>query len=367
MLPVRESPFRLDYVLDEAGAGGGERLGLEPDEAVAHDEVGLRAEHHETPALQFLRHARGWRHHQGIRPEHDLSDGVERVELERREDPVRGRHIRRPALRAPDRFEHPGRDATQRGVGIGETIREAQWPAARKRVPPAREDLGSAGALQGGFLFSGIPTQVWEDPYAEGVRRRETDRDSTGLRLQWDRILGSALELTFSWRDISIDTERSGEGITSVTCAAACQDLLRRDGDQYSFDVSYLYRLGVGGRHLVRPMVRYTIDDREGEAISGDAYRLQLSYVFIGQGYSVASNVAFGGSSFDARNPIFGERTDSDGLVVDTTLFYRLPVESGRWQAVGSVLWGEGDSDVAFHDTEIFMINAGVMYRFGAR
>ena len=231
----------------------------------------------------------------------------------------------------------------------------------------ARKDLGSAGALQGGFLFSGIPTQVWEDPYAEGVRRRETDRDSTGLRLQWDRILGSALELTFSWRDISIDTERSGEGVTSVTCAAACQDLLRRDGDQYSFDVSYLNRLGVGGRHLVRPMVRYTIDDREGEAISGDAYRLQLSYVFIGQGYSVASNVAFGGSSFDARNPIFGERTDSDGLVVDTTLFYRLPVESGRWQAVGSVLWGEGDSDVAFHDTEIFMINAGVMYRFGAR
>ena len=230
-----------------------------------------------------------------------------------------------------------------------------------------RKDLGSAGALQGGFLFSGIPTQVWEDPYAEGVRRRETDRDSTGLRLQWDRILGSALELTFSWRDISIDTERSGEGVTSVTCASACQDLLRRDGDQYSFDVSYLYRLGVGGRHLVRPMVRYTIDDREGEAISGDAYRLQLSYVFIGQGYSVASNVAFGGSSFDARNPIFGERTDSDGLVVDTTLFYRLPVESGRWQAVGSVLWGEGDSDVAFHDTEIFMINAGVMYRFGAR
>ena len=54
-------------------------------------------------------------------------------------------------------------------------------------------------------------------------------------------------------------------------------------------------------------------------------------------------------------------------LVVDTTLFYRLPIESGRWQAVGSMLWGEADSDVAFHDNEIFMISAGVMYRFGAR
>jgi hypothetical protein len=232
----------------------------------------------------------------------------------------------------------------------------------------ARKDLGSdGGVLQGGFLFSGIPTQVWEDPYAEGVRRRETDRDSTGVRLEWDRILGSAFDVTLSYRDISIDTERSGQGVLSVACDAACQELLVRDGDQYSFDVSYLYRLGEGGRHLVRPLVRYTIDDREGEAISSDGYRLQLSYVFLGQGYSVASNLAYGSSSHDARNPIFGARMDADGIVVDSTLFYRLPVESGRWQAVGSVLWGESDSDVAFHDNEVFMISAGVMYRFGAR
>lgn len=232
----------------------------------------------------------------------------------------------------------------------------------------ARKDLGSdGGVLQGGLLFSGIPTQVWEDPYAEGVRRKETDRDSTGLRFEWDRILGSAFDVTFSYRDISIDTERSGQGVTSVTCDASCQDLLVRDGDQYSFDVSYLYRLGEGRRHLLRPMIRYTIDDRDGEAMSSDSYRLQLSYVFLGQGYTVASNLAYASSSFDARNPIFDARTDADGLVVDTTLFYRLPIESGRWQAVGSVLWGEGDSDVAFHDNEIFMISAGVMYRFGAR
>jgi hypothetical protein len=231
----------------------------------------------------------------------------------------------------------------------------------------ARRDLGSAGIVQGGLLFSGIPTQVWEDPYAEGVRRKETDRDSTGVRLQWDRVLGTAFELTFSYRDISLDTERSGQGVSSVACDSACQDLLRRDGDQYSFDVSYLYRLGEGRRHLVRPMVRYTTDDRDGEAMSSDGYRLQLSYVFLGQGYSLASNIAYGDSSFDTRNPIFGARTDADGIVVDSTLFYRLPVASGRWQALGSVLWGEADSNVAFHDNEIFMVSIGAMYRFGAR
>ena len=94
-------------------------------------------------------------------------------------------------------------------------------------------------------------------------------------------------------------------------------------------------------------MVRYTIDDREGDAISGDSYRLQLSYVFLGQGYTVASNVAYGGSSQDARNPIFGVTTDSDRYAVDTTLFYRLPAASGRWQAVGSILWGKDDYNVS--------------------
>lgn len=230
----------------------------------------------------------------------------------------------------------------------------------------ARKELGSAGVLQGGLLFSGIPTETWEDPYAEGVRRKETDRDSSGARLQWDRVLGSPLQLTVSYRDISIDRERSGEGVTSVACDAACRELLVRDGDQYSFDASYLFRFGgEGRRHLVRPLVRYTVDDRDGDAISGDGYRLQLSYVFVGQGYSVASNVAYGSSSQDERNPIFGEYTDADGMAVDTTLFYRLPFESGRWQAVGSVLWGEADSDVAFHDAEILTFSLGAMYRFG--
>jgi hypothetical protein len=92
---------------------------------------------------------------------------------------------------------------------------------------------------------------------------------------------------------------------------------------------------------------------------------LQLSYIFLGQGYSVASNVAFGGSSHDERNPIFGRRTDSDRFAIDTTLFYRLPFESGRWQALVSVLWGQDDSDVRFHDTDVFNINVGAMYRFG--
>lgn len=230
-----------------------------------------------------------------------------------------------------------------------------------------RKDMGAPGVLQVGYVFSGIPTQTWEDPYAEGVDREETDRDSNGVRVQWDRILGSGFQSTLTYRDISIERERSGQDVLSVSCNAACQDLLRRDGDQYSFDVSYLYKVGDGSRHLLRPLVRYTTNDRDGEAMSGDAYRLQLSYVFLGQGYSVVSNVAYGSTSQDERNPIFGVKTDSDLFALDTTVFYRLPIASGRWQAVGSLFWGEEDNDVRFHNNEIFSVSVGAMYRFGAR
>ncbi len=230
-----------------------------------------------------------------------------------------------------------------------------------------RKDLGDTGIVQGGILFSGVPTEVWEDPYLEGVPRDETDRDSTGLRLQWDRILNSAFELTFSYRDVSIDTERSGEGVSSVACLAACRDLLRRDGDQYFWDLSYLFRLGEGQSHLLRPKVRYVIDDRDGAAISSDAYQLQLSYIFLGQGYNVATNLVVGSSSFDEANPIFAAKTDTDRVAIDTTLLYRLPTASGRWQALATVLWGDENSDVSFNDASVFQIGVGAMYRFGDR
>lgn len=230
-----------------------------------------------------------------------------------------------------------------------------------------RTNVGGAGTIEVAALASGIQTKAWEDPYAEGVRREETDRDATGVRLQWGRFMGSAFQLGLTFRDLSFDTERSGQGVVSVACDAACQAALRRDGTQASIDVSYLYRLGAGRNHLLRPFIRYTVDDRDGGAIAGDSYRLQLSYVYLTSAYTVATNVILGGTSRDEPNPLYGRRIDSDRFALDTTLFYRLPTASGRWQAVGSVLWGEDDSDVNFHDTRVFMVSLGALYRFGAR
>ena len=230
-----------------------------------------------------------------------------------------------------------------------------------------RSNVGNAGTVEAGLLLGGIQTKAWADPYAEGVRREETDRDANGVRLQWGRVMGSALQLGVTYLDLSFDAERSGQGVVSVGCDAACQSALRRDGSQYALDVSHLYRLGAARNHLLRPMFRYTVDDRDGGAVASDSYRFQLSYVYVTQAYSVASNIVLGNTSRDERNPLFGRRTNSDRFAIDTTLFYRLPAPSSRWQAVGSILWGEDDSDVDFHDNRVFMVSLGAMYRFGGR
>ena len=249
---------------------------------------------------------------------------------------------------------------------LGTSLEDAVTLDAVSQVG-VRKDIGDAGIVQGSVTFSGIPTDVWEDPYAEGTPREETERSATGARLRWDRVMGSAFELTLNYRDISIDTERSGQGLISRSCDVTCQGLLRRDGSRYSLDASYLYRFGANRNHLLRPMFRYTLDDLEGDAVRGDSYRLQLSYIHVRESVTLVSNLVAGTTLRDERNPIFGTRTNVDRFAVDTTVFYRIPSTSGRWQAVGSVQWGEENADVRFHDSKLFMVSIGALYRFGAR
>lgn len=231
----------------------------------------------------------------------------------------------------------------------------------------ARKDLGAGGVFQAAYLFGGIPSETWEDPYAEGVVRKRTDRDSAGFRLQWDRIMSTGLELTFTYRDLSIDNERSGSGVTSVACDVLCRNLLRRDGEQYTIDASYLFRLGAAGNHLVQPRIRYRRESRDGRALAGDFYSLQLSHVYVSQRYTLASNVSYGELRRNAINPLVRVRTDADRYLIGTTLLYRLPAIGRGWQAVAGVLWGVDDSISRFHDNEAFLVNVGMLYRFGIR
>ena len=227
-----------------------------------------------------------------------------------------------------------------------------------------RKQTQKAGIFQLGVLLSALaPAELWADPYKTGTARDKVDRQSTGVRFQWDRILGTPLEWTLSYRDIDIDTEESGQS-APVPCDAACQALLVRDGDYYETRLSWLANLG--GGHILRPLAGYRSMDAEGDAVSYAVPYVQLTYSYLGgKKFSFVTNAMVGQRSYDKANPLYGIKQDGDYLMLDATLFYNLPAASNRWKLFAQATYGDIDSDIDFHDNEINMLSLGVLYRFG--
>ncbi len=225
-----------------------------------------------------------------------------------------------------------------------------------------RRQTESSGTYQIGLLLPEPSIEVWEDPYLVGDKRSEVDRDSQGLRFEWDNVMGSSFGFLVQGRDIEIDPERSGSD-PALGCDADCQQLLDRNGDQYAARVWYRYV--VSGNHIFEPQLRFRRDDRDGDAISRDFWAAQLAYIHIRPPFTFVGNVLYGQSEFDDPNPLYGRRQDADTISVDATLLYDLPTESGRWQLTGSIFWGESDSDIQFHDNELSQVALGVIYNFG--
>ena len=225
-----------------------------------------------------------------------------------------------------------------------------------------RKQTDKTGIFQLGYLFSGVPAEVWEDPYLAGTKRKETERNTSGARFVWDKIMGSAFEFTAQVRELDLDKERSGTD-PALGCDLDCQRLLERDGDQTQLWLSYTF---IHERsHIFRPQIRYRQEDRDGKSQSRDAYALQFSYSYLTPKWIVVTNAVYSQSSFDRANPLYGKKQDADTLALDASVLYRLPIEGGRWQVLGSVFWAESDSDINFHDSKLNQILFGVIYNFG--
>ena len=164
-----------------------------------------------------------------------------------------------------------------------------------------KQGIGKLGILQGGILFSGIPAKVWKDPYVVDKNRKDTNRTSNGGRLTWDRILGSQLQLRYTYRKIDISSEKSGDSLDDLS--SADKNLLERDGDRHVGEVAY--RFNFAKRHTLAPAFIYTNDDRDGDAMKSNAYDFQLIYAYFGDTFSFTGNAFIGWADYDEKNPIY--------------------------------------------------------------
>jgi len=99
----------------------------------------------------------------------------------------------------------------------------------RSTIISLRHDTDTAGRFQLALdSAAAIQTEVWADPYLLDEERKKTARDATGLRLTWDKIMGSQFELKAISRNIELDEENSG---ASLDLSSAERGLLSREGD----------------------------------------------------------------------------------------------------------------------------------------
>ena len=224
-----------------------------------------------------------------------------------------------------------------------------------------RRQFNGVGILGLSYAFTNLPTQVWEDPYLAGAKRNDTDRDSSGFRFDWSRILDSNFSIKVNWREEDIDTERSGTdpalGLTDEEIR-----LLRRDGDNLFVDLEYVWKFAP--KQVLIPEVTYAKHDRDGDAVSRDVYGGKLTWSLLGDPWTFVLTGGYYTSEFDKNNPIYDEKQDADSYNIGGTVFYSLG-ESKNWALFGTAVYADSDSDIEFHDTTITMVTVGARYRFG--
>ncbi|UCD47576.1 MAG: DUF2860 family protein, partial [Deltaproteobacteria bacterium] len=230
-----------------------------------------------------------------------------------------------------------------------------------------RQEIGSYGIGYASFVFSGIPTEVYSDPYVVNVPREVTDRDSRGVRLGWSDILGTKLGFEYTRRKIELDNERSGAtpaALGGLELSSAQQQLLNREGDQSDASVNYRFSFG---KHYLLPQLKYREQDCDGRAMANDGVEAQLSHGYNGDRFQTVINLLAGWFEYDQPNPVpaFGGKTrEDDTLGVAFTIFDRELIPAKGWSVTATVAYYEIDSNIDFYDAEATLVQAGVFYRF---
>ncbi|MCK5893758.1 MAG: DUF2860 family protein [Endozoicomonadaceae bacterium] len=222
-----------------------------------------------------------------------------------------------------------------------------------------RQALEGNDILNASFLFSAMPGKTWRDPYQTGTKRSDTNRNSSGLKLAWENIADSDVSVTLKHRKIDLDNERSG--IDSAFTVAE-QKLLEREGEQTSLKIQYEYNMGDG--HFLVPSYTYTDFDLDGKAMANKEHLLQLSHAYFGEQWQFVTNVAFGQTDHDKRNPIYTKTQEDDIYGLSFTAFYSQPFSLENTRAMASFATYRSSSNINFYDSNISMANLGLMYIF---
>ena len=223
-----------------------------------------------------------------------------------------------------------------------------------------KKQFENGSALTVGYLFSAFPGKLWQDPFVVDQKRKSTDRDSYGVRVRYDRILGSNFEAEVSYRKIDVDKESSGEWLG---LSESQRKQLRRKGDQTRVELAYQYGIGEG-RHAFVPAINYVDYDLDGDAMASKEIGLQLTHLYFGDRWRFVTNLFGARNNYDARHPVYARTRDETVYGASFQAFYSEPFGVKNLSVAGQLSGFMGDSNIDFYDVQASVLGASVLYRF---
>jgi len=228
-----------------------------------------------------------------------------------------------------------------------------------------RHDFDSLGQMRLDLMSpAGLSTRVYADPYQLDVKRKSTDIETSGVQLVWDSMFGSGLGIELSGKKRKIDDEFSGNALVAAgELTPSEQKLLDREGDVYSVEVNYAYR--VDQHHTVRPSVSYIDRDLDGKAMAQDGVAFSLKHTYDSPNLVWLSQLSYTDLSGDKNNPIFGDKNGASGFAVSSMASFPHCIGFlGEWTPTVTVNWADLDSHVDFNDFSMWTVGASLLRRF---
>jgi hypothetical protein len=226
-----------------------------------------------------------------------------------------------------------------------------------------RQELPDQSVIGVGYVFSPFVSEVYRDPYVEGKDRDGTDRTINGLRLSYENILGSDLSFQYTYRNIDINNESSGNQVPGLNSSK--RDRLDRNGDQHDLEVLYRFVSESGGsKHTFLPSFQYSYFDLDGSAMTYNYFLFNLNYRYDVEKFAISVNGYYGYADYDESNPIYGKTREDDRYGFSVLGFYKhiFGVEGLHLNPMVTI--NRSHSNIDFYKSEVDLFALNLFYAF---
>jgi len=224
-----------------------------------------------------------------------------------------------------------------------------------------RQQFADRSILSVGIVFSGM-VKVYSDPYVLGTDRGDTKRSAGGIRVVYDKIMGSGLALEAMYRKIKLDDERSGTqggfGLTPSEIA-----LLSRNAKEASVGAQYTIMVGEG--QAIIPGFTFINYDADGDAITHKRFQFDGTYAYRSKEFDFALNLLFAFTGdYDKANPMFNKTENDTVYGVFVKGVYKNLADVQGLDLVGRMGAESMDANIDFLNSQAVIAGASVQYRF---